>query len=151
MSTEFHIQVTKIDINKVSHERIMGALQMAGQAYQSAVRDYPEPPANATYERTENLAKQARWKVDGTPGGPYRCDLIAPFYYKFLLFGTGIYGPNASPITGNMAWQVTNGGNPLAGTWIHAHTVKGTIWPGKLDVMKQAVKDGFMVGLRRQA
>ena len=69
-------------------------------------------------------------------------------YLPYLLYGTGIFGPNAAPITPKsakmLAWQ--NGG-PSGPPWIFAKQVKGMIWPGKIDEIKTNMKQGFKDGI----
>ena len=140
----FKLQVTRSEFMSNPATRWQNALAYAGQGWASEMQNYPPENPDSTYMRTMNLAKHASFRVTSAT----RCDLIAPDYAAYLLLGTGIYGPRGAPITGNMWWQATKG--PQAGTWIHANSIRGTIWPGKLDAVKKAIEDGFKEGLRRR-
>jgi hypothetical protein len=145
------MKVTRSDWLRNPTGRWAKPLAMAGQAFQSEVRKYPPEVSSegeglvGTYARTNNLAKQVRYEVLGDGN---ICNLIGPKYLTYLLLGTGIYGPKGAPITGNMFWTATKG--PFTGKLLHANSIRGTIWPGKLDAVKQAIADGFKVGLQRR-
>ncbi len=144
MTTTIDWQITIAPWMENPSIRWQAGLTMGGIAWQNGLQEYPAK-AVGTYTRTGELGNTAAYNINGL-----QCDLIAKGYARFLLWGTGIYGPRGAPITpvnGKfLSWVST--GNISPGTRIFARAVAGTIWPGKLqeiiDKIQQAVVDGII-------
>lgn len=127
-------------------------LKHAAQAWETEARKYPPAPPNVglqgTGTRTGNLGKKASYRIvrEGV-----EMHLLGPTYYRYLLFGTGIYGPRGAPIMGNpfLVWRVTDMTHPLAGKVVRVRAVRGTIWPGKREEVIRALREGFLEGVRK--
>lgn len=127
-------------------------LKMAGEAWKAEARKYPPPPPNiglqGTGTRTNNLAKKAEFRIINYGELMY---LLGPKYYLYLIMGTGIYGPKGAPIMGSpfMMWRVTDGSHPLAGKLAVARSIRGTIWEGKKKAIALALREGFILGVKK--
>ena len=137
------------------------SLQMGGLAFQREMKAYPSQAGGSTYRRTGALGNRVTFKVTGGTllvGGPIEG--------AYALFGTGIFGPRGAPIYPTtkpfLAWQASGnhyaitgprGGVTMAGKgdWIFARSVRGFIWPQKLEEVKAAMIEGVTLGFVAQA
>lgn len=110
---------------------------------------YPAQSSSSTYRRTGTLANKSNYKITKEGRG---MELQSTNYLKYLLDGTGIFGPRAAPIRPVtkkfLAWKGSSmiGGKKSTG-WIFAREVKGTKWFGKLEELKQAMIEAFKKGV----
>lgn len=153
MNFDITVEVRKASWLSDPRKRWNHGLKFAGQAWQTEARKYPPSPPNeglrGTGTRVMNLGKKAQWEI--TSEGR-EMTLSAPLYYRWLLFGTGIYGERGAPITPIsspfLVWRVTDMTHPLAGQLVFVRSVRGTIWEGKLEEVTLAVKEAFLEGVR---
>src|SRR5574341_765426 len=127
--------------------RIARGFQMAGVAWQSEARHYPSkmqgPWPDVLYTRTGNLAKSANFQVveEGRV-----MHLLAPFYYRYLLFGTGLFGPRRDyiyPVSAPRLAIPKSGGG-----YLFVSRVRGSIWEGKAQQVREKVVEGFKTGVK---
>ena len=135
------------DIKKkpfVDHPNLLWneGLKDAGAGWSSEMKKYP--PSQSSYRRTHTMGDKANFNItsEGTS-----MDLTGVFYTKYVLFGTGIFGARGQPITPVSASMLSWVGP--GGVRVFAKSVKGFIWAGKLDLVKQAIINGFKRGLQR--
>lgn len=127
--------------------RLARGFQMAGVAWQSEARQYPAkmqgPWPDVLYTRTGNLAKSANFQVveEGRV-----MHLLAPFYYRYLLFGTGLFGPRRDyiyPVSAPRLAIPKSGGG-----YLFVSRVRGSIWEGKAQQVREKVVEGFKTGVK---
>lgn len=166
MPMTFSLSIDAKEVAGATRAKVARALALGGQAWQTEARKYPAYPANGTHTRTMSLGKSANFNV--TDDG-LTVELTASIIYAYLLFGTGIYGPNMAPIYPKkgpfLVWPITNRASASYSTgrnmWgmkvgkqgsnlIFARSVKGSIWQGKLAEVKRAIIDAVLLGLRSE-
>jgi hypothetical protein len=149
--------------------RWQAGLEKAGIAWRNSLQpsNYGSTGSDwSTYSRTGTLADKSNFIFPAGEGE--EVDFISVFYLSYLLHGTGIYGPSGMPIVPvtaqALAWP--NNGNvsllnadmsPRAASskrsrksvsnMVFARSVKGSIWPGKLEELIQDVTAGFKEGV----
>lgn len=157
-------KVSKAKWLEEPHLRWNAGLEKAGEAWRQNLqrsRYGNSPIANiASYQRTGTLANKSNYRIV-TEGK--EMEFFSVEYTKYLLFGTGIFGPKHTPITPTHApmlvWRATGnfgfelggrGGVKRAGkgTVFVARSVRGTIWPGKRDELVQKMVEAFGNGVR---
>jgi hypothetical protein len=159
ISVETDFQVNIKNWVKQPQRVLDGGLIGAGEAWKAEARKYPPPPPNiglqGTGTRTNNLAKKAEFRIINYGELMY---LLGPKYYLYLIVGTGIYGPKGAPITPKsmpvkgppmLVWPVTDGSHSLAGKMARAYSVRGTIWEGKKKAIALALREGFILGVKK--
>jgi hypothetical protein len=135
-------------------DRIARGMATAGAAWQQQAREQPAkmqgPWPDQLSTRTGNLANKANFQVTGDGK---QLNLTAPTYYRFLLFGTGLFGPLHSliyPQSGRV-FRI-----PFTSAWsgkkdaLYTRFTRGSIWEGKLDQVKNALIAGFKQGVSGQ-
>jgi hypothetical protein len=146
----FKLKVTRSDWLRNPSGRWSNALAYAGQAWQTALRNYPPEVPNEGFHgmavRTMNLGKHADYRVTSNT----RCDLIAPFYTAYLLLGTGVFGPRGAPFMVNATIGVADASHPLAPGPVFIRWSYGAKWEGKLEEIQRAIPEGFKEGLKRR-
>lgn len=138
-------------------------LSMAGKEWKRQNQNNPGSRSGA-------LARASTYKI--TQRGK-TIQFFSTFYWIFLMKGTGIYGPKGTPIypvhgpflvfqvqgAGMLAHSsgvkatrrsVTPEPSQNTGT-VFARSVRGTIWPGRLAEIQQAVKAAFVTGIANNA
>jgi len=126
--------------------RINRGLQMGGLAWQAEAKQYPPkmqgPWPGQLSVRSGNLGNGASYKIDLAAR---RVDLTAATYYRYLLLGTGLFGPKASLIYPASARVFAI---PIAsGGMLFTAYSRGSIWAGKLNRVKAALINGVRQGL----
>ena len=154
----FSIKVTSSTALLRWEETIHLGLESSGAAWQSELKRYPPQTISTVlptgdskyptvdpidrYKRTGQIGHKANFSVDGMTMHVGSVPAAA-----YALYGTGIYGPKHEPIrpvhAKMLAWQTPSG------AWIHAKSVRGFIWAGKLEKAKAELVRGFAVGLRK--
>ncbi len=149
---EFTIRMDKLDANYQA--RIARGMALAGAAWQQQAREQPGkmqgPWPEQLSTRTGNLANKANFQVlaDGK-----RLNLTAPTYYRYLLFGTGLFGPFHEliyPANGKV-FRI-----PFTSAWsgkkdaLYTRFTRGSIWDGKLEQVKTALIAAFKQGASGQ-
>lgn len=143
-------------------------LSRAGQAWHAENRKYPAKLGPSSYKRTGALAAKSTYRI--AERGRL-LELYSTFYWKYLMYGTGIYGPKKQPIrpvsARTLAFQVTGvgAGDLLVASGVRRRKGKlvayakrdvylvfrkssrGTIWAGRLDEIVAAVKEAFRNGI----
>ena len=143
---------------------VQAGLEAGGLAFMAEMRDYPpDPPIGdglrGTYRRTMTLGAKAQYEVQGWRrvefsfgGGAEGDGTPLSKIFTYLMQGTGIYGPEARPITaasgGLLAWPVTNSGHPAFGKFVFARSVRGSIWEGKLQAIREHIIDAVQTKLK---
>lgn len=149
--SNFSIQFTINRANwlKNPNLRWRAGLDGAGLQFRQRLQrsNYGTPPAGAypsTYVRTGTLANKAAWRTFETGSSLYM-QFGSTHYLQYLWYGTGIYGYRGQPITPInaqfLSWQA-------GGEWIHAKSVRGTIWEGHMDETVKQMEAGFKEGVR---
>ena len=142
---------------------IAQGLEAAGAAFQSEMKRYPAKEVSAplaeaagkyrtinvfdSYRRTGTLGNTAHYQVSGGLEDDGMSMAVGGVgYMKYVLGGTGIYGPKHKPIRPVtkplLAWRG-------AGGWHFAKEVRGMIWKGKLAKVKAELVRGFAVGFKK--
>ena len=175
MSSSFEWSLRVADF--ISQPRALwnAGLKQAGLAWISTMQHYPPAPPRqglqGLYTRTGTLGHKAKPKI--VKFGQ-EMDLMGVFYTRYLLLGTGIYGPRHRPITpvhakflvfgasgrGGVVGHklVASGFSKRKGGLVHnssrdqylvfARSVRGTIWRGKLDEVKKNLIEAFIRGVK---
>jgi len=133
-------------------------LMYAGNEWKAQNAQYPAGTSE-TYSRTGILGDKSDFDIidEGV-----MMDLRSTFYWKYLMYGTGIWGPKAKliePVTPGvlaLAWPNMGGGPYTAAgiadkDTIFAMSSKGSIWEGRLDAIIEALKKAFALGIRENA
>ena len=117
----------------------------------------------STYARTGTLANKANYTFPRGEGT--QVNLMATHYLRFLLEGTGLFGPkhamirpgnvmawnntgNVSLLNPNMSMRAAGHGSKNVNTMIFSRTSKGSIWAGKKEELVKQVVKGFAEGIR---
>lgn len=145
------------------NSRWNAGLEAAGLSWRQELqrsRYGTSPIDSGLYQRTGTLADKTTFEI--TEEGR-SMNLISAVYLKYLLGGTGIFGPIGDMIRPTtrpvMAWQATaNFGFEISdrgdvrragrGNWITARETRGTIWPGKKEDVAEKMKKAFGQGIR---
>lgn len=169
MGNQIFFQVKKPAWLQEPKQRWNAGLLLAGNAWKAENEAYP--PKSGASLRTGTLGRKSNFRIIEMGA---LLELRSTFYWKYLMFGTGIYGPEGKPITPKnarfLAWQVKGSAGHLLvasgvrkrkGKFTHdprrdvglvfAKSVRGTIWAGKLEQIKNAMKDAFREGVQRGA
>jgi hypothetical protein len=148
------------------------ALARGGEGFTMELKNYPPARHMPWDRRGRGIANFSRANVEGLT-----MQLGGPPQLRYMLFGTGMFGPLHHMITPTsakvLAWPVTGakqigmagiktsafgvsygaqGGNlPSRNVgFMFARSTKGSIWPGKLVQVKAATVRGFEVGLKAE-
>jgi hypothetical protein len=143
----------------------------SGKAFETSMKRYPPARQAPWSRRSQALAKLCRYIVEGQVvsfGGPE--------YLKYLLEGTGIYGPTGQPIVakpgkvfaipitgaaniGSLGISTRSMGLSYSAKGGHLESrdtgvlftrkIKGSVWPGKKVEIQVEVVKGFKAGLLR--
>ena len=170
MGFSIQIDVTKKAWLENPKLRWQAGLEKAGIAWRNSLQpsNYGSTGSDfSTYARTGTLADKSNFIFPNGEDGS-EVDFISVFYLSYLLHGTGIYGPSGMPIvpvnaqalawpnTGNVSLLNPNMSPRAASskrssksvnTMVFAKSVKGSIWPGKLEELIQDVTAGFKDGV----
>lgn len=137
--------------------------------WKGSLQKYPRlyGPDAGGYKRTGALGNKADFRILQTGK---LMQFLGTFYTTFALFGTGIYGPKGTPIrpvkAKMLAWKNTGRGNLKIASGvkmvkgkirpnarkdtylIFAKQVRGFIWHGKLEEVKDAIIRAFTNGVK---
>lgn len=154
-------------------DRWNAGLVMAGNAWRAQMQSYPVAkgsPGVISNIRTGAMGAKSTFVV-----ADYGrvMELWSTFYWPYLMYGTGIYGPTGNPITPKsgrfLSWTVTGGnmGHILISSGVRvskgkirhnkkrdvyrvfAKSVTGTIWEGKLEEIQRAIREALQVGIAK--
>ena len=147
----------------------------AGTEFRNSMQEYP-PESDSPFPSTRSGALGNTANFDIVEEGRLM-HLMSLVYGKYLLYGTGIYGPTGQPIVstegGPLSWEVPGftglGIQTIAGVErrfsksrgvsymgrdtskninrVFFMSIKGTIWAGKMEELKERVKEGFKNGV----
>ena len=155
MAITYDFTISKADWLNNPRGRWNKGLLYAGAAWKGEHQKYPPAPSNSSYIRKGGIRDKSDFEI--TEEGKEML-LRSTFYWRYLMFGTGIYGPKGTPIVPVnakvLAWPVESGGLYSKGrdvSMAFAHSVRGYIWEGKLDSVLAVVKKAFVLGIQQNA
>lgn len=154
MQMRMDYTITKKEWLTNPKERWNKGLMYAGNEWKAQNAQYPASNSS-TYIRKGGLADKSDFTIidEGV-----MMELRSTFYWKYLMYGTGVFGPRGAPIVPiNGQWlvfPVEGGGLYAAGREVNtafARSVQGTIWDGRLVAIIDALKKAFALGIRENA
>lgn len=151
MPVMLKVTVTEKSWIRNPRERWNAGLIAEGEAWKLQNKMYPDTP-HPTYARTGALGNSAEFEIVRFGEQVW---LKALAYWKFLMYGTGIYGARGTPIypvrAKFLVFRVTGSGMGVIGGvrgFVFARSVKGTIWRGRLDQIILALKEAYAEGVK---
>lgn len=145
---KLELKVTEAEWMKLPAIRWNAGLERAGLEYRQQLQPsgYPPKPPNSSYARkgaAGGITSKANFKII-TRGK--EMEFGGPYYLKFLLFGTGLFGPTGALIYPKVANFLVWMGS--GGQLVRRRSVAGTVWPGKKENIVEALTKGFIRGVK---
>ena len=157
MTMAFQINLTITQADWLSHPIDLwnAGLLEAASAWSTENAKYP--PSRG-WSRNYSLAD----KSNGVITDPGReLTLYSTFYWKYLMFGTGLFGPYNTRIVAKNVFVFPGMPSVTSATGKHqskatarataglvfAKSTKGSIWEGRYDAIKTSLKEAFKKGI----